>query len=111
MMRSAAKLEESMDKNAITPGAVIPAREMLAELLLKENHPQDALIEFESVLKIAPNRFNALFGAAVAADAAGNTSAANRYFQKLAQTAVGDERHELVTARKRASLISSNASN
>jgi Tfp pilus assembly protein PilF len=100
-----------MDKNAITPGAVIPAREMLAALLLKENHPLDALVEFEAVLKIAPNRFNALFGAATAADAAGNTSAADRYFQKLTQTAIGNERPELVAARKRASLISSNTSN
>jgi tetratricopeptide (TPR) repeat protein len=105
MLRSAADLEESMDKNAVTPGAVIPAREMLAALLLKENHPQVALAEFEAVLKIAPNRFNALFGAATAADAAGDISAANRYFQKLTETAVGDERPELVTARKKTALL------
>jgi tetratricopeptide (TPR) repeat protein len=105
MLRSAVDLEESMDKNAVTPGAVIPAREMLAAFLLKENHPQEALSEFEAVLKIAPNRFNALYGAASAADASGNSSAANRYFQKLTETAVGDERPELVTARKRTALL------
>jgi tetratricopeptide (TPR) repeat protein len=88
-MRSAADLEESMDKNAVTPGAVIPAREMLAELLLKENHPKESLAEYEAVLKISPNRFNALFGAASAADAAGNASAASRYFHKLTETAEG----------------------
>jgi tetratricopeptide (TPR) repeat protein len=107
-MRSAADLEESMDKNAVTPGAVTPAREMLAELLLKENHAQDSLAEYEAVLKISPNRFNALFGAANAADAAGNASAANRYFQKLTQVAVGDERPELVTARKKVVVTSQN---
>jgi tetratricopeptide (TPR) repeat protein len=110
-MRSAADLEESMDKNAVTPGAVIPAREMLAELLFKENHPQDSLAEYEAVLKISPNRFNALFGAASAADASGNASAANRYFQKLTETAVGDERPELVTARKKTVVTSQNIRN
>ncbi len=110
-LRSAAELEESMDKNAVTPGAVIPAREMLAELLLKENHPQDSLTEYEAVLKISPNRFNALFGAASAADAAGNASAANRYFQKLTEVAVGDERPELVSARKKMVVTSQNVRN
>ena len=100
-MRSAADFEESMDKNAVTPGAVIPAREMLAELLLKEKRPQDALVEYEAVLKIAPNRFNALYGAANAAESAGNASVANQYFQKLTETAVGDERPELVSAKKK----------
>ena len=70
-MRVAAALEESMDKNAVTPGAVIPAREMLAELLLQARQPANALLEYEAVLKIAPNRFNALYGAATAAEQAG----------------------------------------
>jgi tetratricopeptide (TPR) repeat protein len=111
IMRSAAELEESMDKNAVTPGAVIPAREMLAELLLKENHPQDSLAEYEAVLTIAPNRFNALFGAASAADAAGDAGAASRYFHKLTETAVGDERPELVSARKKMVVTSQNVRN
>ncbi|HVI79616.1 MAG TPA: hypothetical protein VM715_15905, partial [Candidatus Acidoferrum sp.] len=61
-LRSAADLEESMDKHAVTPGAITPAREMLAEMLLQQHHPEDSLAEYESVLKVAPNRFNALFG-------------------------------------------------
>jgi tetratricopeptide (TPR) repeat protein len=100
-MKSAAELEESMDKDAVTPGAVTPAREMLAELLLLEKQPQDALAEYETVLKVAPNRFNALFGAASAADAAGNSTVADRYFRKLSEISVGEERPELVTAHKR----------
>jgi hypothetical protein len=63
-MKSAAELEESMDKDAVTPGAVTPGREMLAELLLLENHPRESLTEYEAVLKVAPNRFNAVNGAA-----------------------------------------------
>jgi tetratricopeptide (TPR) repeat protein len=100
-MKSAAELEESMDKDAVTPGPVTPAREMLAELLLLEKRPQEALAEYEAVLRVAPNRFNALFGAASAADAAGNSAVADRYFRKLSEISVGEERPELVTAHKR----------
>ncbi len=100
-LRSAAELEESMDKHAVTPGAVTPAREMLAQLLLLENHPQEALVEYEAVLKLAPNRFNALYGAGCAAEASGNDSGAERYFRKLTEVAVGEDRPELVRARER----------
>src|SRR5450631_1701596 len=101
LMRSAAELEESMDKHAVTPGAVIPAREMLAELLLLHHHADDSLAEYQAVLKIAPNRFNALYGAASAAEASGNATLANQYFLKLTDIAFGDERPELVAARKK----------
>ncbi len=101
MLRSAAELEESMDKDAVTPGAVTPAREMLAELLAREHHPEESLMAYEAVLKIAPNRFNALYGAACAAEAAGNTGAAGRYFRKLVEVAAGDERPEVRSARKK----------
>jgi tetratricopeptide (TPR) repeat protein len=103
-MRSAAELEESMDKDAVTPGAVIPAREMLAELFLREKQPQNALREYETVLKVAPNRFNALYGAASSADAAGDIAAGDRYFRRLGDISVGEERPELVTAHKRAPI-------
>jgi tetratricopeptide (TPR) repeat protein len=99
--RSAAELEESMDKAAVTPGAVTPAREMLAELLLLEQRAKESLAEYQSVLQTSPNRFNALYGAAKAAEAFGDTSLASNYFQKLTETAVGDERPELNTARKK----------
>jgi hypothetical protein len=89
-----------MDKDAITPGAIIPAREMLAQMLAPENRPAESLAEYEAVLKIAPKRFNAVYGAARAAEAAGNTSAAKLYFQKLTEFAAGAERPELAAARK-----------
>jgi tetratricopeptide (TPR) repeat protein len=99
--RSAAELEESMDKHAVTPGAVTPAREMLAELLLQQHHAKESLAEYQSVLKIAPNRFNALYGAGTAAEAAGDANTASSYFRKLTDVAVGDERAELKTARQK----------
>ncbi len=106
MMRSAADLEESMDKNAVTPGAVTPAREMLAQVLTAAKQPKEALLEYEAVLKIAPNRFNAVYGAASAAEASGDAAVASQYLHKLTETAVGDERPELVAARKKMVLAS-----
>jgi tetratricopeptide (TPR) repeat protein len=111
LIRSAAELEESMDKHAVTPGAVTPAREMLAQLLFSEGQPQQSLAEYEAALKLAPNRFNALYGAACAAEASGNPSAANRYFQKLTEISVGEERQELVTARKKVALTANSGGN
>jgi tetratricopeptide (TPR) repeat protein len=108
LARSAAELEESMDKHAVTPGAVTPGREMLAELLLVEHHAKESLVEYESVLKIAPNRFNALYGAGSAAEAAGDASAASGYFRKLTEIAVGDERPEMKAAREK--LVAEKAS-
>jgi tetratricopeptide (TPR) repeat protein len=104
-MRSAAELEDSMDKHAVTPGAVTPGREMLAELLLMEKRPQQSLAEYQAVLKVAPNRFNALYGASQAADAAGNTVAASEYLRKLTEIAVGEERPELAAARKKMASV------
>jgi tetratricopeptide (TPR) repeat protein len=101
LARSAAELEESMEKSAVTPGSVTPAREMLAEMQLVEHHPKESLAEYQSVLKVAPNRFNALYGAARAAESAGDASAANDYFRKLTEIAVGDERPELKVAREK----------
>jgi tetratricopeptide (TPR) repeat protein len=101
LARSAAELEESMDKAAVTPGAVTPAREMLAELLMAEHRPKESLVEYQTVLKIAPNRFNAMYGAARAAEACGDATTASAYFRKLTEVAVGDERPELKAAREK----------
>ena len=104
MMRSAAELEESMDKDAVTPGAITPAREMVADLLLSAKRPQEAFKAYEAVLKIAPKRFNAVYGAAKAAEESGNPSVASQYFQELIQISVGEERPELTTARKKVAI-------
>jgi tetratricopeptide (TPR) repeat protein len=104
MMRSAANLEESMDKHAVTPGAVIPAREMLAQMLLQHGNAKDSLSEYQAVLKLAPKRFNALFGAASAADVAGDNKTASAYFQQLNTIAVGNEREELKISRSKTTV-------
>jgi tetratricopeptide (TPR) repeat protein len=100
-MRSAADHEDSTDKHAVTPGVILPAREMLGDILLELNQPAEALIAFESTLRTAPNRFNSLFGAARAAKLAGNDEKAKTYSSKLlsiCEHADGD-RPELEEAR------------
>lgn len=55
-MRDVAALEDTSEKHAVTPGAILPARELLAEMLLETNEPAQAKVEFEKSLALAPNR-------------------------------------------------------
>jgi len=101
-MRAAAELEDGTEKNAITPGPLAPARELLGELLLELKRPAEALKEFEATLSKEPNRFRSLYGAAEAAKLAGNRQAAQKYFRellKVAERADSPGRQELVEAR------------
>jgi len=83
LVRSAAELEDCTDKHPVTPGPVLPARELLADLLMEVGHPQQAFKEYEAALKMAPHRFHAVRGAAQAAEAAGKHEAALRYEREL----------------------------
>jgi tetratricopeptide (TPR) repeat protein len=83
LMRSAADLEDSTDKHPVTPGAIVPARELLGDLLVEQRRPEQALKEFEASLLVSPNRFNGLFGAAKAAELAGDRSKAATFYAKL----------------------------
>src|SRR6202040_4038524 len=67
----------------------IPAREMLADLLLETKHPDQALAEYETDLKFNPNRFNGLYGAASAAEMAGNSEKASAYYAQLVKVCAG----------------------
>jgi tetratricopeptide (TPR) repeat protein len=84
-LRAAADLEDATDKSAVTPGGIVPPRELLADLLLDLGKPAEALAEYKRSLAGAPNRFRSVYGAAKAADAAGDPAEAKRYFQQLAQ--------------------------
>ena len=76
-------------------------REMLADLLLENGAPADALKEYEAVLKIAPRRFNATAGAAKAADKMGDTMKARAFAMQLLEIGENAEvsRPELSWAR------------
>jgi len=84
LMRSAADLEDSTEKHPVTPGAIVPARELLGELLLELGEPRQALKEFEASLLVSPNRFNGLYGAARAAELSGDREKAGSLYTKLA---------------------------
>ncbi|MEA2238273.1 MAG: hypothetical protein QOC81_2997 [Thermoanaerobaculia bacterium] len=84
LLRSAADLEDSTDKSPVTPGAILPAREMLGDLLLDLNEPAKALEAYERSLKDSPNRLNGLAGAARAAQLTGERTKAAAYYTQLA---------------------------
>jgi len=100
-MRSAAELEDSAEKHPVTPGPVLPARELLGELFLELDRPELALAEFEAVLRRFPGRFNATYGAARAAELSGDQKhAVKRYRDLLGLCGRADtERLELQNAR------------
>jgi tetratricopeptide (TPR) repeat protein len=104
-MRAAAAREDATDKNAVTPGPLAPARELLGDMLLELKQPAAALTEFQAVMKKEPNRFRAVYGAAKAAELTGDNAAARRYYAQLLKICErGDTpgRPELVEARKAA---------
>jgi len=88
MMREAAALEDSVDKNPVTPGSVLPAWELLGEMLLLSGKPEEALAAYKTSLVIAPYRFNGLYGAGRAAERVGNTEMARSYYESLIRVSV-----------------------
>jgi tetratricopeptide (TPR) repeat protein len=83
LMRAAADIDDATEKHPVTPGAILPAREQLGELLLELGQPAQALVEFEASLKRAPKRLAGLHGAANAARLAGDLDAARRHYEEL----------------------------
>ncbi len=90
-LAEAAMREDATEKHAVTPGPLVPARELLADALLRLDRPAEALAEYEAVLAKEPNRFRALAGAMTAARLAGETAKARALAAELvAQGAEGD---------------------
>jgi hypothetical protein len=100
-VRAAADLEATMDKHPATPSAVLPARELLADLLLELNRPDAALTEYKEMLRTDPNRFRSILGEARAAKQSGDTAEAHDAYQKLValSKATPPERPELAEAK------------
>ena len=78
-MRASADLQDKVGQGEVD----IPAREMLADILLESGRPQEALVEYKQDLQLSPNRFNGLFNAGKAAEAAGATGDARGYYAAL----------------------------
>ena len=97
-MRQAADIEDRSEKNIVTPGRLLPARELLGDMLMELKRPAEALNEYEAAQKREPNRYRGLHGAAQAAAQSGNTDKARRYFAKLTKMAAAGDRGEPMKA-------------
>ena len=102
LMIESADMEDKTLKHAVTPGEVLPARELLGDMLLEMNKPAQALEAYQLDLKLHPNRFNGIYGAAVAAKNSGEQEMAILYFEELLKLAEGvdSDRVELEEARE-----------
>ncbi len=78
-MGEAASLQDKIGQGEVD----IPAREMLADMLLALGRPREALVEYEQSLKLSPNRFNGLYNAGQAAEATGDKARAATYYAAL----------------------------
>jgi tetratricopeptide (TPR) repeat protein len=100
LMRNAADMEDKSEKHIVTPGRILPARELLGDMLMELKRPADALKEYEMSQQREPERFRGYHGAGQAAAHSGDTVKAKRHFTKLVEMAgKGTARPELVQAR------------
>ena len=101
LMRAAADLEDRNEKHIVTPGRMLPARELLGDLLLEQKQPAAALKEYEASQAREPNRYRNYLGAARAAEAMGDRKKAAEYYGKLVElTKAGEvKRPELIKAK------------
>jgi tetratricopeptide (TPR) repeat protein len=101
LMTEAADLEDKTQKHSVTPGEVLPARELLGDLLMELDQPGKALAAYEASLVEHPNRFNGLYAAGRAAERANQFEKRDNYFRQLLTIAepVHSDRNELAIAR------------
>jgi hypothetical protein len=88
-VRKAAAREDATEKHVVTPGPILPARELLADYLLVSGQPREALTEYEAVLAKEPNRYRAIAGAMQAAEKAGDEQKARLFATDLVKQAAG----------------------
>jgi tetratricopeptide (TPR) repeat protein len=101
LMRLAAEIEDASEKDPVSPGRILPARELLGDMLLESGRPEEALAAYESSLVNDPKRLRSYEGAAEAALAAGNAIKARDYFSRAVEMADSNStRPELIRARE-----------
>ncbi|HLW35568.1 MAG TPA: hypothetical protein VKS98_07905 [Chthoniobacterales bacterium] len=109
MLRQSADAEDLLGKHPVSPGALVPIREQLGDMLLECGRSTEATEAFQAALKIYPGRFRGLYGAALATEKSGDKEHAQQYYAKLAaQTAKSDApREELKRIREYSAKIAS----
>jgi tetratricopeptide (TPR) repeat protein len=102
VMRQAADGEDASIKHVAMENRLYPMRELLADLLLEAGRAKDAAAEYARALKQTPNRYRGLFGAARAAEAIGDATAARAYYARVIELSqhADSVRPELQRARK-----------
>jgi tetratricopeptide (TPR) repeat protein len=97
LIRSVADTQDKLGKGE----TALPVREMLADMLLEMQQPQEALVEYETSLRTDPNRFNGLYGAAQASEKTQQKEKAARYYAQLLKNCAGvqSDRPELAEAK------------
>ncbi len=101
LMRASAELEAKSEKSAVSPGRLVPANELLGDMLLEHGKPAEALAAYEQSQVRDPNRWRSLSGAGQAAARSGNRDKARYYYGRLVELAgAGSERPELRAARE-----------
>ena len=98
-MKVAATMEDQTEKSPVTPGEVLPARQVLADMLMELNLPKQALVAYEAELKKHPNRFNSIAGAAIASEKMNNAAKAKQYYEQLLTVAPSSTREEVIDAK------------
>ncbi len=99
-MRRAADLEDKSEKHIVTPARLLPARELLGDMLLELKRPADALKEYEASQVREPNRLRGYYGAGLAASQAGQQAKAKQHYTRLVALAgKGEPRKEVAAAR------------
>ena len=104
LLRAAADAEDATDKSAISPGPLAPARELLGEMLLEAGNAKEALAAFEATMAKEPGRFRGAYGAARAAEAAGDRAKARQLYRTLLAIAKETEAERPDLQRARAFL-------
>ena len=90
VMRRAAAMEASTEKHPVTPGEVLPAHELLADMLFDMGRYEEALANYQAALVRSPNRLNSLYGAGRSAELAGQREVAAFHYAKLVEIAATD---------------------
>jgi tetratricopeptide (TPR) repeat protein len=83
LMLAAVELEDKTEKHPVTPGPILPPRELLGDMLLEMKEPARALQAFEASMRVEPNRFHGSAGAARSAELVGDRAKAREYYAKL----------------------------
>ena len=101
LMTEAHILESTATKNPVTPGEVLPAGELLGDMLRELGRDDEAARAYAPALTRSPNRLNSLYGAGRAAESAGDLETARDYYRRLVAAASPESQHERLSHARR----------